>query len=126
MVVRFLFVAVVANRKKPGAIQHWLLDVKPVRMRCLIQSDKFPRNPCKTRHFRRSSFGGLFTGRSVSVDGQGMSSTYGVDGVFSFYDNLNINTYLAKTETPGRSGDDTSYQTELDYGGDRFGLRVER
>ena len=75
---------------------------------------------------RRSSIGGLFTGRSVSVDGQGMSSTYGVDGVFSFYDNLNINTYLAKTETPGRSGDDTSYQTELDYGGDRFGLRVER
>ena len=75
---------------------------------------------------RRSSIGGLFTGRSVSVDGQGMSSTYGVDGVFSFYDNLNINTYLAKTETPGRSGDDASYQTELDYGGDRFGLRVER
>ena len=75
---------------------------------------------------RRSSIGGLFTGRSVSVDGQGMSSTYGVDGVFSIYDNLNINTYLAKTEPPERSGDDTSYQTELDYGGDRFGLRVER
>ena len=75
---------------------------------------------------RRSSIGGLLTGRSVSVDGQGVSSTYGVDGLFSFYDNLNINTYLAKTETPGRSGDDTSYQAELDYKGDRFGLRAER
>ena len=70
---------------------------------------------------RRSAVGALFTGRSVSVEGGGANQVYGVDGVFSFYDNLNINTYLAKTETPRRRGDDLSYQTQLDYNGDRWG-----
>ncbi len=48
---------------------------------------------------RRSNIGLLFTGRSVSRAGTGSSETYGVDGVFSFYNNLNINTYWAKSRT---------------------------
>ena len=75
---------------------------------------------------RRSAVGALFTGRSVSVEGGGANQVYGVDGVFSFYDNLNINTYLAKTETPRRRGDDLSYQTQLDYNGDRWGVMLDR
>ena len=75
---------------------------------------------------RRSAIGGVFTGRSVSARAEGASYTYGVDGIFSFYDNLNLNTYLARTETPGLHGDDVSYQTELDYSGDRWSLRLER
>ena len=46
---------------------------------------------------RRSNIGLLYTGRSVSKSGAGSSATYGVDGVFSFYDDLNVNTYWAKT-----------------------------
>ena len=75
---------------------------------------------------RRSAVGALFTGRSVSTEAPGASYTYGVDGVFSFYDNLNINTYVARTETPGRPGDDASYQGQLDYSGDRWGAVIER
>ena len=75
---------------------------------------------------RRSAVGALFTGRSVAVDAPGASYAYGVDGVFSFYDNLNVNTYLARTETPGRPGDDTSYQGQVEYSGDRWGLVLER
>ena len=75
---------------------------------------------------RRSAVGALFTGRSVSTEAPGASYTYGVDGVFSFYDNLNVNTYVARTETPGRPGDDTSYQGQLDYSGDRWGAVIER
>ena len=75
---------------------------------------------------RRSAVGGMFTGRSVSAKAQGASYTYGVDGVFSFYDNLSLNTYLARTETPGLHGDDLSYQTEVDYSGDRWSLKLER
>ena len=75
---------------------------------------------------RRSAVGGLFTGRSVSSKGQGSSYTYGIDGLFAFYDNLKFNTYLAKTETPGLRGDDTSYQAELDYRSDRWSLKLER
>jgi len=75
---------------------------------------------------RRSAIGGIFTGRSVSAKGQGAGYTYGVDGVFSFYDNLNFNAFLAKTETPELRGDDLSYQTALDYSNDRWSLKLER
>lgn len=76
--------------------------------------------------FRRSSIGAIFTGRSVSTLGNGSSETYGLDGTFAFYDNLNINTYWAKTETPGLRGDDVSYRTQLEYMGDRYAVQVER
>ena len=75
---------------------------------------------------RRSNVGALFTGRSVSKSGTGSSETYGVDGVFSFYDHLNINTYWSKTSTPGLRGDDVSYRGQLDYNGDRYGVQAER
>ena len=75
---------------------------------------------------RRSSVGALFTGRSVSVEGDGVNRAYGVDGTFSFYTNLNINTYLAQTETPGLRDDNRSYQAQLDYNGDRWGVVVDR
>ncbi len=75
---------------------------------------------------RRSSIGAIYTGRSVSAYGNGSNQVYGVDGIFSFYDNLNINTYLARTQTPGMSGNDLSYRAQLDYGGDRYGVQVQR
>ena len=75
---------------------------------------------------RRSAVGALFTSRSVSTEGNGGNYVYAVDGVFSFYDNLNINTYLARTETPKLRGDDLSYQAQLDYNGDRWGVVVDR
>jgi len=76
--------------------------------------------------FRRSSIGLLFTGRSVSTVGAGSAETYGVDGLFSFFENLNINTYWAKTTTPGLREDDRSYRAQLDYDGDRYGVQAER
>ena len=75
---------------------------------------------------RRSNVGVLFAGRSVSKAGTGSNETYGVDGLFSFYDNLNVNTYWAKTSTVDRHEDDVSYRTQLDYAGDRYGLQLER
>ena len=74
---------------------------------------------------RRSNVGGIFTNRSVSLMGPGSSQAYGVDGTFSFYDNLNVVTYFAKTQTPGAAGRDTSYQGRFDYGADRYGLTVD-
>ncbi len=75
---------------------------------------------------RRSSIGAIFTGRSVSTYGGGSNETYGVDGTFAFYDNLRINTYWARTRTPGLSGDDVSHRAQVDYAGDRYGVQVER
>ena len=75
---------------------------------------------------RRSSIGGLFTNRSVSRAGDGASQVYGVDGIFSFFRDLNVNTYFARSRTPGLERDDTSYRAQLDYNGDRYGVQAEQ
>ena len=75
---------------------------------------------------RRSSVGALFTGRSVSRTGVGSNEAYGVDSLFSFYDNLNISTYWARTRTADLGNDDISYRAQLDYAGDRYGVQLER
>ena len=75
---------------------------------------------------RRSAIGVIYTDRSESLVADGRARTYGVDGTFSFFDDLNINSYFARTETPGRSGSDRSYRTQLNYAGDRYGLVFDR
>jgi hypothetical protein len=76
---------------------------------------------------RRSSVGVLYTGRSVSPGGLGHNATYGVDGVFNFFNYLTLSTYWAGTQTGGlRRGDDTSYMGRLDYVGDRYGVQLGR
>ena len=74
---------------------------------------------------RRSSVGVLFTGREAKGPGGG-NTAIGVDGTFGFYQNLNINTYWAHTDTAGLTGKDNSYRAQLDYGGDRYGVQLER
>ena len=74
---------------------------------------------------RRSSVGALFTNRSVSVTGSGANRAFGADGTFSFYENVSVVGYLAKTETPGLHGRDLSYQGQFTYAGDRYGLSAE-
>ena len=74
---------------------------------------------------RKSNIGVLFTGRSVSQRGVGSNEAYGIDGTFSFFDDLAINTYWARTRTDGLTTDADSYRAQLDYTGDRYGVRVD-
>ena len=74
---------------------------------------------------RRSSIGAMFTGRSVSTLGPGSSETFGADANFGFHDTVNIDTYWARTETPGSRGDDVSYRARFEYRGDRYGVQLE-
>ena len=76
---------------------------------------------------RQSSVGVLVTGRSVGLSGTGTNAAYGVDGSFAFLENqLAIDAYWAQTRTDGLSGKETSYRANLDYDGDRYGVRLER
>ena len=75
---------------------------------------------------RRSAIGAIFTRRSVSTEAAGSNVAYGVDGSFAFFDNLNIDAYVARTETQGLRRDDLSYRARLDYNGDRYGVVAER
>ncbi len=100
-----------------------------------IQSDEDAASDSRSTNFtvlrakrdilRRSSIGAMFAGRSVSETGIGSNETFGVDGVFGFYDDLTINSHWARTRTDGRTGNDTSYRAHLDYAGDRYGVQLE-
>ena len=76
---------------------------------------------------RRSAIGVVATGRTNGpAVGAGRNLVYGLDGTFGFYQNLIINTYWARSETPGVRGDDQSYRAQLDYTADRYTVQLER
>jgi hypothetical protein len=75
---------------------------------------------------RRSNVGVILTNRSANGLLNRSNQTYGVDGAFTFYENLNFSAYLARTQTPGMKGDDGSYRVQLDYNADRYGVLLER
>ena len=100
-----------------------------------IQTDDFAAAGAEPTNFsvirvrrdvlQRSTIGALFTGRSRSIRAPGSNETYGVDGVFSFFQNVRVNTYMARTETNGLRGDNLSYRGEFDYNADRYGFTAE-
>ena len=74
---------------------------------------------------RRSNVGVIFTNRSHSPTVGGANQAYGIDGAFSFFQNLTANAYYARSESPNRTGDEDSYQARVEYGGDRYGARLD-
>ena len=74
---------------------------------------------------RRSRVGMIFTGRSTSTKGPGSNEVYGVDAAFSFHDNVNFTGFYARSRTPGREGDDASYQGAFSYTGDLYAVEVD-
>jgi hypothetical protein len=81
---------------------------------------------------RRSDIGVLATYRNTSPTENGLSNgLLGVDGNFSFYENVRINTYYAVTRTElsdggTLGGDESSYRAQFEYGGDKYGLQLEQ
>jgi hypothetical protein len=67
----------------------------------------------------------MFTNRSVGLTTPGSNQAYGVDSTFSFFQNINLGGYYAKTATQGLTGDDESYLGRFEYGGDRYGARTD-
>jgi hypothetical protein len=75
---------------------------------------------------RRSNIGLIATSRSQSVVQKGASNqAYGVDGNFSFFQNLSLGGYYALSETEGHHADNASYQGRLDYAADRYGAKFD-
>src|SRR5690606_39802919 len=74
--------------------------------------------------FSRSSVGALFANRSVALAAEGSNQTYGVDGNFSFRQDVTVAGYYAETRTSGTSGDDRSWMGRLEYAGDLLGATV--
>ena len=74
--------------------------------------------------FERSNIGVLYTRRDES--GAPAGETFGVDGLYSFSPALSFNAYYAETHKPGVANGNVSYLTRFNYGGDRYGLQLER
>lgn len=73
----------------------------------------------------RSRIGMIATRRGPDQSGQGENLAYGADASFNFLTDLSINAFVAGTDTPGRSGSDTSYRGQVNWNADRTGLQVE-
>jgi hypothetical protein len=86
----------------------------------------------KRDFLRRSNVGVIMTRRSPlttpspALGAGGVNLVGGVDLNLSFYQALNILGYYARSDTPGRGGDDYSYRGAFDYAGDRYGLQFEQ
>ncbi|MGE3955693.1 MAG: DUF5916 domain-containing protein [Vicinamibacterales bacterium] len=79
---------------------------------------------------RRSRIGAIFTRRDpVAATRFGASGSenlvYGVDALLSPTNETSILAYAAKTQSPGRTGDDTSYRGRFDWNHDRYGIQAE-
>ena len=75
---------------------------------------------------RRSTIGVLMTERTESAAVAGASNlVYGADAGFSFFQNVSFGGYWAKSDTEGRKTDNDSYQTRLEYTGDRWGAQAQ-
>lgn len=74
---------------------------------------------------RRSNIGVIAVNRSAYGLRRQGNQAFGVDGLFSFFQNLNINTYLARTHTPGLRDNANSYRVQLEYNADRYGVILE-
>jgi hypothetical protein len=75
---------------------------------------------------RRSSVGFIATGRWPAAAGSGNSGTAGIDAYLRFFQDVEANLYWARTSSPGTNGADASYRARFDYGGDRYGLELDR
>ena len=74
---------------------------------------------------RQSSLGLIFTNRSRAADSPGSSQTLGADAAFTFFRDLTVNAYYARTRAPGRMRDAASYRADVQYNGDRYGFEAE-
>ncbi len=103
-----------------------------------IQTDELPQLAIPKTDFgvvrvkrdvlRRSNIGFIGTYRSPvfeANDTNDSNQLFGIDGNFTFYQNVNVSAYYARSETTGLSGDNASYRGRFHYGGDLWAFEVE-
>jgi hypothetical protein len=76
--------------------------------------------------FARSRIGAIVTWRDPSGLGDDENLAAGFDADLNLTTNTSLTGYVARTHTPGRTGDDVSYSTRFDWNADRYGLAVSR
>ena len=112
---------------RAGAYSIGLMNIQTGDHSSGVPSTNFGLLRVKRDILRRSSVGMIATRRShLSSGASGTGETYGVDAAFGFFQNLTMQTYWARTVTPGLSGNDDSYRAQMNYAGDRYGVFAQR
>lgn len=75
--------------------------------------------------FRRGSVGAIYTRRSHAEVGGALNQVGGADLLLAPTQDLTINAYVARSDTPGTGNDDASYRARIDYNADRAGIQAE-
>lgn len=83
-----------------------------------MQEDDFGENPStnysvfryRREILRKSDVGGIFVNKQ---GGEDTNRTFGFDGNFTFFNYLDVSSYIVKTESPDLSGNDTASNFEF-------------
>jgi hypothetical protein len=75
---------------------------------------------------RRSNIGLIATRRSARSGAPGSNALFGIDTSLNFFENVQAGSYYARSDTPGLTGNDSSYRGYFRYVHDRYGLEAER
>ena len=114
---------------RAGAYQMGLMNIQTGAVGGLdVDSTNFSAFRMKRDIFSRSNIGVIATHRSLSADGAGSNSLYGLDGNFAPTDHIRINTFYMATSEPGveighRAA---SYLGQFRYDTDLIDLTAER
>ena len=101
-----------------------------------IQTDEGPQGRTPATNFvvarveqdvlKRSNIGIMATHRSPRTAGSGSNDVVGVDSGWNLFENIQAGTYYARSQTSGRTGDQSSYRGYLRYIPDRWGFEADR
>jgi len=102
-------IPIIAGAKFTGRVGPYALGVINMQTDTTlgIQGSNFGIYRVKRDVLERSSVGAMFTNRQSSLDGD-YNRVFGVDGNFVLADHLNLQGFVAKTETPDLPQDDWS------------------
>jgi hypothetical protein len=100
-----------------------------------IQTDEGPAGLTPATNFlvarvkhdvlRRSNIGIIATRRAPQRGATGSNGLVGVDTSWNLFENIQAGSYYARSATPGRPGDETSYRAYFRYVPDRYGVEAE-
>jgi hypothetical protein len=97
-----------------------------VRATALTPATNFLVARVKRDILRRSNIGIIATRRSSRAGALGSNALVGVDTSFNFFENVQAGSYYARSDTPGVTGNQSSYRGYFRYVHDRYGLETER
>jgi len=106
-----------------GAYELGFLNIQTGAEEGLSTGDNFTVLRLKRKIFANSDVGAMFVDKE-SMDSNHFNRSFGADANFRLTPQIDVNSYIAKTSTPGREGDDLAGRLAFSYQGRRLELRT--